>query len=162
MNRQEFNVWLDEYLTAFPQTREWLAKLDENKDGAERAQATLRTWSKTLAGIAAIHVTTATERIIEGKLASVPAYERDKTALHIRGYAARIADDDRKKQIQAKVRKDIVPRSGEAYPAGKLSRLAAKIWQEGRDCGLPDEEIRDQVSVQLDEYLDEYLQRTEG
>ena len=154
MTRDEFNEWRSHYCNCFPLTGQWL------NDLPNKGRDTLQVWFKCLERFSAIVCTTVTDRMAYGELKPVEAYERDKTALIVRGYAGRIIDDERKQKarmaarIEARVNSG---RTGVAFPAGKLFALAKKIWEEGREVGTPDEQIRAEVSTKLDAYLDELV-----
>ncbi len=83
MNPRQFNSFIDEYLAAFPATAEWLQK-------QQNPTATLKVWARTLRNTPLEMAAAVLDRMIDGDLAPVPAYERDQTALHVRACAARI------------------------------------------------------------------------
>lgn len=91
MTRHEFDRWSEFYFTAFPDSARWLNALPH-------PQATLETWLITLSKCTAADVMLVTQRIIAGELAPIENYQRDNTALHIRAYASRVADERRKRE----------------------------------------------------------------
>lgn len=91
MTRNEFDRWSEFYFTAFPDSARWLNAL-ANPTG------TLQAWSMTLSRCEFRDVQQVTEKIILGELPPIETYQRDNTALHIRAYAAKLADDRRRQE----------------------------------------------------------------
>lgn len=157
MTRAEFEKLIDCYMGLFPQTRDWVNKLDQ-------PAAMLDGWFESLKNTRVIHAMTAIERILDGSLAPIHAYDRDNAALIIRAYAGRIADDERKRQAtmrtESERQQDVAEYHGRTnrpkyFPAGKLFRRAAAVWADEEKIGTSPAEIVDKVSQAVDELLDE-------
>lgn len=83
MTRDEFDVWLSGHLAAFPDTQRWLSGIDTPAE-------TLNVWAKVLSETDANAAVEVTERMARGDLDPPPAYERERTAAHVRREAQKI------------------------------------------------------------------------
>jgi hypothetical protein len=94
MTLVEFNQFKTAYFAAFPSTREWLSRVCT--EGGIDIKAATASWYRTLQRTELADAMAVLGKLELGELEPVPAYDRDKTALHIRSYAGRIADARRK------------------------------------------------------------------
>lgn len=91
MNSEQFDAWLKTYTDAFPSVLAWL-------NGLGDPAATTRVWRRVLEAVDYADAMQATERMICGELAAPLGWERfDLTAIQLRSYAGRIADDRRRR-----------------------------------------------------------------
>ncbi|NJL44548.1 MAG: hypothetical protein HC945_04540 [Nitrosarchaeum sp.] len=146
MTRNEFNKWTDAYFTAFPDTHAWVSKLP-NPAG------TLETWFQCLSRLAYSDVALATAKIVTGELKPLESYQREQTALHIRAYAGRIADDRRNREkneaTSAKRTQRIVP-TGPSM-AGMFKAIIG-FREEAANQGLEGQELIEYASDRLEEW----------
>lgn len=96
MTEAEFVEFRKAYFSAFPSTWEWLCRTWH--DDVEKIEATLARWRQTLASTSLADALDVIQRIVDGRLQPVANYERDNTAIVIRAYAGRLADDRRRQR----------------------------------------------------------------
>lgn len=121
MERDEFKLWLADYLAAFPNTHSWLDRL-------ELRQATLAKWERALSGTDYQLAVSATDRIVMGKAEPVAATDYERTPYVIRAIAGRIADEQAK---AAETRPAASPRRTDGFPAGRLFASIVKRCEAG-------------------------------
>lgn len=97
MTHDEFNTFKTAYFAAFPSTWEWLVKVRDSKPPShDEVRPVLASWYRTLQRTELADALTVLAKLENGTLEPIQAYDRDKTALHVRAYAGRIADARRK------------------------------------------------------------------
>src|SRR5690348_11995828 len=99
MTHDEFEHWAAYYFGAFPDAYRWLKSLPEE------GKYTLEAWFKTMAACDYTDVATVTDRVLAGELeppgvianGNFKTIVREQTALHMKNYCERIADDRRRR-----------------------------------------------------------------
>lgn len=159
MTQQEFNQWKRAYFTAFPDCEAWLNKLPDPK-------ATLGTWFKCLERCEYADLAMVTDKIICGELKAVDAFSREQTAIHLRAYAGRIADDRHRVQKQMAERKKLAEGKAKArgYDGPSMPSMfnqILKFREEAVARGLSDDKPNpnqpSEVSVYASEKLEAWL-----
>lgn len=159
MTKEEFNKWKRSYCDAFPDCEAWLNNLANQR-------ATLETWFKCLESCAYADVAIATDKIITGELQPAglvgnPPYlrmEREQTALHMKAYAGRIADDRFKRQKAEREHQRFVNGKAaakrESGPgAASMFKQVLKIREEGAAKGLEGGSLNLYASEELGKWL---------
>ncbi len=97
MTKAEFNIWRKEFFAAFPALANWVAKLPD-------ISGTLATWAITLDDIPIGVARAVTRRMLKGDLQPIDKWERESTALTVRGHAMRMLEIRRQRAATAKER----------------------------------------------------------
>jgi hypothetical protein len=151
MTRTEFNKWTDEWFTAFPDSLAWLERLP-NPEG------TLETWFKCLSRCNYQDVADAMVKIVVGDLAPLEAYQREQTALHVRAYAGRIADE-RRNRAKNKATADKVAASRRTTHSGpgaaSMFKAILEFREEAAAQGLEGHYVNEYASEKLGEWLEQ-------
>lgn len=151
MTRVEFDRWTEAWFTAFPDSHRWLSALP-NPGG------TLDAWFTSLKRCEYADVALVTDKIISGELAMIEAYQREQTALHIRAYAGRVADDRAKRQKQVREHEKFTQgrerNRNESGPsmAGMFNAII-KFREEGSARGLEGRELNEYASDKLEHWI---------
>lgn len=152
MTKDEFNKWKNAYFTAFPDALAWLNKLPD-------PAATLGTWFKCLSRCNYLDIAVVTDKIVCGDLAPVEAYQREQTALHLRAYCGRIADErNRQQRMAAERTKHARGREGFRQDGPSMAGMFAKICEiraEGEKLGYEGHELNEWASDRLGEWIEE-------
>ena len=154
MTKQEFNIWTEKYFTAFPDAKAWLTKCD-NPAGA------LATWFDCLKGCENHDVNQATARMIRGELAPIEAFQRERTALHVRAYADRMRDD-RNKRLRAEREREGVSRKQQQFRKSDGPSMASmftvicKFRTAATEQGLVGREIDFYAERKFKEWLEQH------
>ena len=128
MTREEFNVFSESLLTAFPDIAEWLRENSPNIEG------TMSGWFKSLRECTLEECNAVVDSWLTGKRDLYKHYERSKMALHIRAcvmfdrdkrdrfkFAERSSDEYQKvRREDYKPLSDYVPGLADAYRQGLL------------------------------------------
>lgn len=151
MTKEEFNTWKNAYFTAFPDTKAWLAK-QENPAG------TLATWFKCLSRCDYGDIAIVTDRIVCGELAPIDSFQREQTAIHLRAYAGRLADE-RNRQAKHNAERERFS-SGKAAVRRESGPGVASMFkqilvfrEEAAACGKTGDEIDWYASEKLEAWL---------
>lgn len=151
MTKDEFNNWKNAYFTAFPDTKAWLAK-------QENPAATLGTWFKCLARCNYADVALVTDKLICGELAPVDSFQREHTAIHIRAYAGRVADE-RNRQRRNDVERERFTNGKQAARresgpgAASMFKQILAFREEGAALGKSGVDLNVWASERLEEWL---------
>jgi hypothetical protein len=153
MTNSEFDHWSEFYFTAFPDSARWLNAL-ANPAG------TLKTWLITLSRCEAADVMAVTEKIIRGELAPIENYQRDNTALHVRAYAAKLADERRRAERNDRERRQVDEKRGAnrrnpGHSAGGMFKAIIKFREEGQELGFEGKNLNQFAHDKLEEWLRE-------
>lgn len=152
MTKEQFNTWKNAYFAAFPDALSWLNKL-ENPAG------TLATWFKCLAHCEYADVALATDKMTTGDLAPIEAFQREQTALHVKAYAGRIADDRAKREKAEREHQRFVDgkravRRESGPSTASMFKQILKIRAEGAAKGLEGGSLNLYASDELGKWLE--------
>lgn len=142
MTTEEFDRWLHRYCVLFPETTEWMARIDE----VRRAEM-LEAWAGLLADVEYRDVLAATEKMFAGDDLAFPALgvmfgDREKTASHARKLARQVQTErmmaaaKRKQARELKEERGQGPSTRYRYSMGQLFRSLLQMQEGGdRDAG---------------------------
>jgi hypothetical protein len=153
MTKEEFNTWKNAYFTAFPDTKAWLAK-QENPAG------TLATWFKCLSRCDYGDIAIVTDRIVCGELTPIDSFQREQTAIHLRAYAGRLADErKRSEKHEADRRRFDTGKASVRRESGPgVSSMFKQILifrEEAKERGIEGIEVNAYASERLEAWLAE-------
>jgi hypothetical protein len=164
MTKHEFNNWKKAYFTAFPDCEAWLNKLPD-------PAATLGTWFKCLERCEYADLALVTDKLICGDLKPIDAFSREQTAIHLRAYAGKVADDRHRVQKQMAEREKLQRGRAQAkrYDGPSMPSMfnqILKFREEAVARGLSDEkptpEHPSDVSRYASDKLEAWLQQNGG
>lgn len=127
MTSDEFTVWFDDYQVSFPGIAEWL------RQNSPEPARTLAKWQKVLSPYDSLVCHTVTDRMVDGKLAPVKAYQRELTAQVVANYAQRIVEDLARKEDQARQQAEHLKKRGELgelVPMWRYKEQAMELHQQ--------------------------------
>lgn len=89
MNRTDFRRWWKDFSARFPDTAEWITKLDKDTESDENAVATLKVWEEVLADVAFQDAMQASKLLSTGEEERPDYSRREDTPKIIREIARR-------------------------------------------------------------------------
>ena len=157
MTRAEFNDWLKHYCTLFPETSEWIARVND-----ELRSRMLDAWYELLADIDVRDAKAVTWRMFEGD-EGYPALgvmfgDREKTPRHVRDLARKHAWDRREREQQrlSQYERDrlreltqVHRQSRQGWHMGDVFRRLVRHIAEGQARGLSHEEAHAHAVAQV-------------